>query len=132
MRLISNLFLFAATLACMLPSGMAQPAKAAKGEYIAYVGTYTRPNKSNGIYAWRFQPATGKLTAIGLVGETVSPSFLAIHPNRKFLYAVNEISNYEGKKAGSVSAFAMDTKTGQLKLLNTVSSRGDVCDVALW
>ena len=69
--------------------------------------------------------STGKLTPIGLVGETASPSFLAVHPNHKFLYAVNEISNFEGKRAGSVSAFAMDTKTGQLKLLNTVSSSGD-------
>jgi 6-phosphogluconolactonase len=125
MKLISKLFLSAAALACMLPSGIAQPAKSAKGEYIAYIGTYTRPNKSKGIYAWRFQSATGKLTPIGLVAETASPSFLAIHPNRKFLYAVNEISNYEGKKAGSVSSFAMDTRTGQLKLLNTVSSKGD-------
>jgi 6-phosphogluconolactonase len=125
MKLISKFFLSAAALACMLASGIAQPAKTAKGEYIAYVGTYTRPNKSKGIYAWRFQSATGKLTPIGLVGETASPSFLAVHPNHKFLYAVNEISNYEGKKAGSVSSFAMDTKTGQLKLLNTVSSRGD-------
>jgi len=132
MRLITNLFLSAAALACMLPSGFAQPAKAAKGEYIAYVGTYTRPNKSKGIYAWRFQPATGKLTAIGLVGETASPSFLAVHPNRKFLYAVNEISRYEGKRAGSVSAFAIDARTGQLKLLNTVSTRGDgPCHLAL-
>jgi 6-phosphogluconolactonase len=131
-RLISKALLAAAALATVLPGGLAQPAKAAKGEYIAYVGTYTRPDKSRGIYAWRFQPATGKLTAIGLVGETASPSFLAIHPNRKFLYAVNEISNFEGKKAGSVSAFAMDTRTGQLKLLNTVSSRGDgPCHLAL-
>jgi hypothetical protein len=54
MKLISKLFLSAAALACLLPSGFAQPAKSAKGEYIAYVGTYTRPNKSKGIYAWRF------------------------------------------------------------------------------
>jgi 6-phosphogluconolactonase len=132
MKLISKLFLSTAALACLMTSGLVQPAKAAKGEYIAYIGTYTRPNKSKGIYAWRFQPATGKLTPIGLVGETTSPSFLAIHPNHKFLYAVNEISNYEGKKVGSVSAFSMDTKTGQLKLLNTVSSRGDgPCHLAI-
>lgn len=125
MKLIPKLFLSAAAFACLLPSGFAQPAKAAKGEYIAYIGTYTRPNKSKGIYAWRFQATSGKLTPIGLVGETTSPSFLAVHPNHKFLYAVNEIGNYEGKRAGSVSSFAMDTKTGQLKLLNTVSTRGD-------
>ena len=132
MKLICRLFLSAAALACMLPSGFAQPAKAAKGEYIAYIGTYTRPNKSKGIYAWRFQPATGKLTAIGLVGETVSPSFVAVHPNHKFLYAVNEISNYAGTRAGSVSSFAMDTKTGQLQPINTVTSRGGgPCHLAL-
>jgi 6-phosphogluconolactonase len=127
-KLISRLILTLATLASLLPSGLAQPAKAArpaKGEYIAYVGTYTRPNKSKGIYAWRFHPANGKVTAIGLVAETASPSFLAIHPSRNFLYAVNEVSNFEGKRAGSVSGFAMDASTGKLKLLNTVSSRGD-------
>jgi 6-phosphogluconolactonase len=122
MRLIAKLILSAAALACMLPSGFAQPAK---GEYIAYVGTYTRPNKSKGIYAWRFKAASGKLTVIGLVAETANPAFLAVHPNRKFLYAVNEISSYEGKRAGSVSAFAVDARTGQLKLLNTVSSLGE-------
>jgi 6-phosphogluconolactonase len=135
MRRISRLLLSLAALACLLPSGFAQPAKAAKpvkGEYIVYAGTYTRPNKSKGIYAWRFHPSTGKITAIGLVTETASPSFLAVHPNRKFLYAVNEISNFEGKPGGSVSAFAMDTRTGQLKSLNTVSSRGDgPCHLAL-
>jgi 6-phosphogluconolactonase len=135
MKVISRLILTLAALACLLPSGLAQPAKAVKpvkGEYIVYAGTYTRPNKSKGIYAWRFHPANGKVTAIGLVGETASPSFLAVHPNRKFLYAVNEVSNFDGKRTGSVSAFAMDTTTGQLKLLNTVSSRGDgPCHLAL-
>jgi len=111
-----------------MPAGVAQT----KGDFIMYAGTYTRPNKSKGIYAWRFQPATGKLTSLGLVGETVSPSFLAVHPNKKFLYAVNEISNYKGEKAGSVTAFSMDTKTGMLKALNTVSTRGDgPCHLAI-
>jgi 6-phosphogluconolactonase len=127
MRLVSRLLFFVLALSAM-PAGVAQ----SKGELIVYGGTYTRPNKSKGIYAWRFQPATGKLTSIGLVGETASPSFLAVHPNKKFLYAVNEISNYKGEKAGSVSAFAIDAKTGMLKALNTVSSRGDgPCHLAI-
>jgi 6-phosphogluconolactonase len=127
MRTVSKLLLFLAALAA-LPAGVAQT----KGDYIVYGGTYTRPNKSKGIYAWRFTPATGKVTSIGLVGETASPSFLAIHPNRKFLYAVNEISTYKGEKAGSVSSFAIDAKTGMLKALNTVSSRGDgPCHLAI-
>ena len=125
MKSISKALLSAAAIACMLSGVFAPPAQAAKGDYIAYVGTYTRPNKSKGIYAWKFTASTGKLTSIGLVGETASPSFLAVHPNQKFLYAVNEIGNFEGKKAGSVSSFSMDTKTGQLKLINTVSTKGD-------
>jgi 6-phosphogluconolactonase len=131
-----NFWLGAAALAPLLPllpCVAAQDAgkPAAKGEVIAYVGTYTR-QKSKGIYAWRFQPATGKLTSIGLVGETANPSFLAVHPNRRFLYAANEVANYQGQPAGSVSAFSIDAGTGGLKLLNIVSSRGSgPCHVAL-
>ena len=104
---------------------------AAQDDWIMYVGTYTRP-PSRGIYACRFQPATGKFTPIGLVAETANPSFLAIHPNQRFLYAANEVSRYEGQSAGSVSAFSIDAASGQLKLLNQVSSRGSgPCHVAL-
>ena len=83
MSLTSKLVVAAAVLAACLP---AQPAT---GDYLAYVGTYTKPNQSKGIYAWRFDSATGKMTSVGLVAESASPSFLAVHPNRKFLYAVN-------------------------------------------
>ena len=92
-------------------------------EYFVYFGTYTRQD-SKGIYAYRFQPATGKLTSVGLVGETENPSFLTIHPNHRFLYAVNEISNYQGESAGSVTAFSIDAKTGSLTSLNRVSAHG--------
>jgi 6-phosphogluconolactonase len=99
-------------------------------EYIVYVGTYTR-EASRGIYAYRFQPSTGKATPIGLVAETVNPSFLAVDPERRFLYAANEISNYEGEN-GSVSAFSIDIKTGRLTFLDKVSSGGsDPCHVAI-
>ena len=94
-----------------------------KGEYIAYIGTYTEKS-SKGIYAFRFDAATGKLTPLGLAAETVSPSYLAIHPNHQFLYAVNEVANFEGQKAGAVSAFSIDRDTSKLTFLNQVSSRG--------
>ena len=97
---------------------------AAKGEFIAYVGTFTTTQKSKGIYACRFQPATGALTSAGLVAETANPTFLAVDPSRRFLYSVNAIANYEGQTAGSISSFSMDARTGGLKLLNRVSSRG--------
>jgi len=98
-------------------------ARAAEGEYFAYVGTYTK-DKSKGIYVYRFNAGDGKLTPLGLAAETPNPSFLALHPNRRFLYAVSEAPNSEGQKGGAVSAFAVDSKTGKLTLLNTVSSRG--------
>lgn len=83
-----------------------------------YVGTYTR-NGSRGIYAFRFNTSSGKLTSLGLAAESESPSFLAEHPNHKFLYAVNEAG-----RTGEVSAFAIDPKSGKLRFLNRVSSGG--------
>lgn len=126
MRFIRSFSLVAAAFACLPPAAVAQ-----KGEFIAYIGTYTRQT-SKGIYAWRFDAATGKLTPIGLVGETSNPSFLAIHPNHRFLYAVNENNTFEGQPGGSVSAFSIDAATGQLKALNQVSTGGGgPCHLAL-
>src|SRR5713226_6658842 len=86
-----------------------------------YVGTYGENSK--GIYSFRFDPYSGDLTPIGLAAEVANPSFLAIHPNRKFLYAVSELGN-DGKTNGSVTAFAIDRASGMLTKLNTVSSGG--------
>lgn len=93
---------------------------AAKSDYILYVGNYKGKN-APGIYTGRFDAASGRLAGISLAAETVNPSYLAVHPNRRFLYAAN---NYQGKSVGSVSAFAIDRKTGKLTLLNSVSTRG--------
>ena len=104
----------------------AKPPQPVAKSYKMYVGTYTRGRNvtSKGIYAYRFQPSTGQLTALGLAAETASPSFLAIHPNHKFLYAINEINSFQGQRAGSVSAFSIDASTAKLTPLNQVSSRG--------
>jgi 6-phosphogluconolactonase len=93
-------------------------------ESLVYIGTYTNKDRSKGIYAYRFNDQDGKLTPIGLVAETPSPSFLAIHPSGKFLYAVNEIDSFKGEKAGSLSAFSISKPDGKLTLLNTVSTKG--------
>jgi 6-phosphogluconolactonase len=90
-----------------------------------YVGTYTSPtNGSKGIYLLDMDTQSGELTPKGLVAEVKSPSFLAVHPNRRFLYAVGEIFEFQGKKAGAVSAFAIDPPTGKLTLLNQQPSGG--------
>jgi 6-phosphogluconolactonase len=125
MKNLSSLIAAGLAFACFAPDAAAQK------EVTVYVGTYTRQN-SKGIYAWRFQPSSGKLTSIGLVAETSNPSFLAVHPNRRYLYAVNEDNNFQGKPGGGVSAFAIDDKSGQLKLINQVSSGGPgPCHLAL-
>jgi len=85
--------------------------------YFAYIGTYTG-HGSQGIYAYRFEPATGELTSLGLAAQTENPSFLAVGPSGTYLYAVNE------NEAGSVSAFRIDRTTGKLTALNSVPSGG--------
>src|SRR5438270_6074866 len=104
-------------------------AAAADGKYLFYVGTYTQEgSKSKGIYAYRFDAATGQSTSLGLVAETTNPSFLALHPNGRFLYAVNELGNYKGPNSGGVSSFSIDRANGKLTFLNEVPSRGaDPC-----
>jgi 6-phosphogluconolactonase len=101
--------------------------------YFMYVGTYTLTDStSKGIYAYRFNPRTGKLTAIGLVAETINPSFLAVDPTHRYLYAVNEIGDYKGQKSGAVSAFSIDHASGKLTLLNQVASGGaDPCYISV-
>jgi len=98
----------------------------AKDPYLIYVGTYTGP-ASKGIYAFRFDPASGKSTSLGLMAETTNPSFLAIDPTQNYLYAANEMDH-----GSTISAFSVDPKSGKLTLLNEVSSRGaGPCHVTL-
>src|ERR1700690_4342111 len=89
---------------------------------ILYVGAYTNVPDSKGISAFRFDAASGKLAPLGLMAETTSPSFLAVSPNGRFLYAVNETDRFQGNSGGAVSAFAIDRSTGKLTLLNQVAS----------
>src|SRR5216110_2126171 len=103
---------FALLLGCVSQqrATTAEPPHNAK-EFWVYIGTYTGA-KSKGIYVSRLDPATGRLDAPALAAETISPSFLAIHPNQRFLYAANEVGDFNGKKSGAVSAFAIDARTG--------------------
>ena len=92
---------------------------------LLYVGT-----SGKGIYAFRLQAKSGKLSALGLAGETSNPTFLLANPNHRVLYAVNE--NGTSQQMGSVSAFSIDSQTGKLTLLNWASSRGGApCQIAL-
>ncbi len=92
------------------------------GELLVYIGTFTT-GKSKGIYIYRMDLKTGALHYVNTV-KGASPAFLAIHPNRKYLYSVNELNEYEGKSGGSVSAFRIDAKTGDLVFINRQPSFG--------
>ena len=101
-----------------------------KDKYLLFVGTYTQ-KESKGIYGFRFDAASSELTPLGVAAETTNPSFLAIDPSHRFLYAVNEVPKYKGGNSGAVSAFAINRQTGKLSLLNEVASRGaDPCYIA--
>ncbi len=87
---------------------------------LVYIGTYTRA-QSKGIYVCRLNTVTGALTSPALAVSTANPSFLALHPNHRFLYVVGETT---GASNGTVNAFLIDDKTGTLMLLNQQTSAG--------
>jgi len=92
--------------------------------FLVYVGTYTNKTASKGIYAYLFDPVIGKLSPLGVAAESEDPSFVAVHPSGKYLYAVNEIDHFGGQKSGALSSFAIDSKSGKLTLLNQASTQG--------
>ncbi|HLU47816.1 MAG TPA: lactonase family protein [Planctomycetota bacterium] len=99
--------------------------------YHAYIGTYTR-NGSEGIYRLRFDARTGDVELAGVTKGVENPSFLALHPNGRFLYAVEETGRYEGEPTGAVSAFAIDPQTGELRHLARRPSGGsDPCHLSV-
>jgi 6-phosphogluconolactonase len=97
------------------------PAGEAPEKLWVFVGTYTGP-KSQGIYRCELDLKTGKLSSASVAAALKNPSFLAIHPSERFLYAVSEGGT--GKPAGAVSALSLDPKTGALALLNQQPSGG--------
>ena len=109
-----------------------------KGKYIFFVGTYTEQgSQSKGIYSYNYEADTGKVTPLGLAAETTNPSWVTISPNGRFLYAVNEVSNYQRPNSGGLSAFSIDRDkddrpTGKLTFLNELLTQGaDPCYVTV-
>jgi 6-phosphogluconolactonase len=115
--------LLALVLALCVLSITGNAREAARQKFTFYVGTYT-DHGSKGIYAYRFDSATGESVSLGVAAESAQPSFLAIASSGNFLYAINEMSQFNGQPTGAVSAFAIQPKTAKLTLLNQVSSRG--------
>jgi 6-phosphogluconolactonase len=110
-------------LALLLLLGLTLPAAAAD-DYFVYAGSYTdAPSSAKGIYAWRFSPDKDTLDPLGLVAPTVNPAYVTATPDGRFLYAVNWQTE-NAAKDDTVSAFAIDAKTGKLTFLNKASAGG--------
>jgi 6-phosphogluconolactonase len=110
---------FFLVLSCLLATLPAFPQSPAQ-KFLVFVGTYTDKTDSKGIYAFDFDPSSGKLTSRGLAVETPNPSWLVIHPNGKWAYAANE----SGKQS-TISAFSIDAKSAKFTLLNKLPALGE-------
>jgi 6-phosphogluconolactonase len=97
-------------------------------ELTLYVGTYTT-GKSEGIYTYQMNLGTGGLKRFAAT-TSINPSFLTIHKSKRYLYAVNEVTEFAGRSSGAVSAYSIDSATGKLEFLNQQPSMGaDPCHV---
>jgi 6-phosphogluconolactonase len=125
----------AATLAhSVLAAAQKGAQRSSTGKTLAYVGTYTGAvgagSNGEGIYLLDMNASSGELTHRRLAAKATDPSWIAIHPSKKYLYAANEVSDFHGN-SGSVSAYAIDQGSGDLTALNVMSSEGaDPCYVS--
>lgn len=134
---MTNLLRRLLLVVCLAPAAMAvlstkgEEVKPASGALRVYFGTYSGgPGK--GIYMAQFDPATGRLFDVEHAGDAVKPSFVALHPNGKFLYAVSEVDEMDGKKHGGIIAYSIDGATGKLTELNHQPSEGTApCHVSV-
>ena len=109
-------------------------------EMLVYVGTYTESirfgsgkllqGRGEGIYVYRMDQLSGAMEFVSKATGITNPSYLALDSTQRFLYAVNELRTYEGTPSGTVSAFAVDPRTGTLEFLNKRLTHGtDPCHV---
>jgi 6-phosphogluconolactonase len=121
---VSRRIFLKATVSIAAIDAIARSARteAARGSALAYVGTYS--DHGEGIHLLRQDAATGHLDRVKVFPSAVNPSWLAISPDKRFLYSANEISNYEGGSTGSVTAYAIDKANGNLTAIRTVTSGG--------
>ncbi|HEY1217058.1 MAG TPA: beta-propeller fold lactonase family protein, partial [Bryobacteraceae bacterium] len=117
----------------MLPSlaRSGQSGGGRKGSQLAYVGTYSSPQgpegskgRGQGVYVFEMNLSTGALSQREVFEDGSNPAWLALDPSGKYLYAANEINDFQGTNSGAVTAFSVERSSGHLTKLNTVSSQG--------
>jgi 6-phosphogluconolactonase len=121
----------AALVALGLGIGGGQPQAAETANY-AYIGTYTRDApggdsgqaQSEGIYVAKVGE-TGQLELLQTVSSD-NPSFLALSPDQRFLFAINEIADFQDQEVGSVEAYRIDDASGEITLINRRALPGSI------
>jgi 6-phosphogluconolactonase len=109
---------------------------------LVFVGTYTEPirfgtgkileGKAKGIYVYGLDLSSGSLEPYNVAEGVPNPSYLAFDPSRRFLYAVNELKEFEGAPTGAISAFSLDPESGALTFLNRKPTHGtDPCHLTV-
>lgn len=122
----------AGSTALLLTCGASAQTSPGQKEVRVYVGTYTSNSKSEGIYVCKFDLETGKIILLSTARDVLDPSFLTVDSSGKYLYAVNELLEFEGKPSGSVSSFAIDRRTGSLRFVSKQSSMGGApCHISI-
>jgi 6-phosphogluconolactonase len=100
---------------------------AQKNNYKLLIGTYTTPDKSKGIYSYNIDMNNGVFTEKSVTSGIQNPSFLAVTPDRKFVYSVSESTD-----GSSANAFSFNDKTGYLKLLNSSLTKSNgPCNISV-
>lgn len=125
----NGILMLAILLMFMFSQGSAQDMEKKENEYFVYVGTYTMKmghvdGKADGILVYKLNKETGELTFSSKIDDIVNPAFLDIDPQNRFLYAANEIGDFDGTNGGGLSAFAINPATGSLRLLNQQPTNG--------
>lgn len=124
-------FLKSAAAVAVAPAALSAeqqtPAHVRRDKYLAYIGTYTIPvdgsGNGEGIYLFEMDAHTGALMNRRLAAKIENPSWIEIHPSRKYLYTINEVTDFRGKN-GAVTAYAIDETTGDLTFINQSSTEG--------
>ena len=104
--------LTALALAMALGQATAAPTTA-----LVCFGSYSTPDQES-VHLFQLNLKSGSLKKLSAVDGLKNPSFLKIHPSGRYLYAVNEVSTFDGKRSGGVTAFALDVPGGKLTRLN--------------
>ena len=96
-----------------------------------FVGGYTSEKmngEGSGISTCTVNTETGEMKLLHVFEKAINPSYLAVHPNGKYLYAANEIG---GEKPGYASAYKI-LENGQLEFLNEKYTGGDYpCHISI-